>query len=73
VVCLVPCISPRTDCALGDIRSLPPVVLAQEDLDATPLALDGISVGPGVRINEVDAVVHIAMRVTLRTETVQSI
>jgi len=44
------------------------VVLPKEDLHATPRGLDGVGVGPGVRIEEVDAVVHSAVRVTLRTE-----
>jgi hypothetical protein len=46
--------------------AFPVVVLAEKKLDATPIALDGIGVGPGLRINELDAVVHSAMRVTLR-------
>jgi hypothetical protein len=37
--------------------------LSEENLDATPRALVGIGVGPGVRINEVDAMVYSAMRV----------
>jgi hypothetical protein len=42
---------------------IPAVVLPEENLDVTPHAQDG----SGVRINEVDAVVDGAMRVTLRT------
>jgi hypothetical protein len=34
------------------------VVLPEENLDSTPRALDGIGVCPGVRIDEVNAVVH---------------
>jgi len=45
------------------------VVLPEENLDSTPRALDGISVCPGVRIDEVNAVVHGVMRVTLLSET----
>jgi hypothetical protein len=36
----------------------PPVLLLDDKLNETPRALDGIDVGPGVRIHEVDAVVH---------------
>jgi hypothetical protein len=43
----------------------PPVVLSEEDLDGTPRALEVVGVGPSVRIDELDAVVHSAMRVTL--------
>ena len=43
----------------------PAFVLPQENLDVTPRALSCISVGAGVRIHELDAVVHGAMRVTL--------
>jgi len=46
----------------------PAVVLSEEDLDATPRALNGIGVGPGFGIDELDAVVDSAMRVTLSTE-----
>jgi len=45
------------------------VVLPEENLDSMPRALDGISVCPGVRIDEVNAVVHGVMRVTLLSET----
>jgi hypothetical protein len=48
----------------------PAVVLSQENLDATPRALNFISVGAGVRIHELDAVVDGAMRVTHGTEIV---
>jgi len=40
----------------------------KEDLDATPLELDGIGVRPSVKIDEVGAVVDGTVRVTLRFE-----
>ena len=46
----------------------PAVVLPEESLYMMPRALDGIGVGPGVRIYEVDTVVDGLMRVTLRPE-----
>ena len=46
----------------------PAVVLAEESLHSSPRSLDGVRVGPGVRINEVDAVVDSAMRVTLSAD-----
>jgi hypothetical protein len=46
----------------------PAVVLPEENLYMMPRALDGIGVGPGVRIYEVDTVVDGLMRVTLRPE-----
>ena len=46
-----------------------PVVMAKENLDAMPRALNGIGVSAGVRIPEVEAV-DSAMRVTLRTQVV---
>ena len=45
---------------------LPPVVLPQEDLEGTPRGLDGIRVVPSDRIDEVDAVIDNAVRVTQR-------
>jgi hypothetical protein len=36
----------------------PPGVSAEEELDVTPRALYGVGVCPGVRIDEVDAVVN---------------
>jgi len=45
---------------------IPTVVLPEENLDVTPLAHDGIGVGPSVRINKMDAVVDSVRRVTLR-------
>jgi hypothetical protein len=47
---------------------LAPVVLAQENLDAAPRGLDGVCVGPGVRIDEMDAVVDGAVRKTVGVE-----
>jgi hypothetical protein len=46
----------------------PPIVWSEEKLDVMPLALNGVGVGPGVRINKLDTVVNSAMLVTLRTE-----
>ena len=45
-----------------------PVVLPQEDLDGTPRGPNGISVVPGYRMDEVDAVIDSAVRVTQRIE-----
>jgi hypothetical protein len=47
-----------------------PVVLPEENLDMMPRALYRVGVGPGVGIDEADAVVNSAMRVTLRTKIV---
>jgi len=49
---------------------IPAVVLAKENLDSMPRALDSVGVCAGVGINEVDTVIGGAMRVTLRTEIV---
>ena len=59
MVHLLPCTLPRTCSVPGGIRSLSPLPVLQpeEDLDATPCGLSGIAVGPGVRIDKVDAVV----------------
>jgi len=46
----------------------PAVVHSQEYLDATPRTIDGVGMCPCFRIDELDAVVDSAMRVTLRTE-----
>jgi hypothetical protein len=43
---------------------VPPVVLPQEDLEGKPRGLGGVCVVPGERINEVDAVIDGAVRVT---------
>ena len=48
--------------------SLPTVVLAEEDLDATPRDFGLICVVPGVGIAKLDAVVHSSMCGTLRVE-----
>jgi hypothetical protein len=53
----VPCTSPQTCSVRGGSDSLPPVILPEEDLDATPRGLDRICVVPCVGIDEVDAVV----------------
>jgi hypothetical protein len=44
---------------------IPPVVLAKENLDSTPRALDGVCVCAGVGIYEADTVIDGAMRVTV--------
>jgi hypothetical protein len=44
------------------------VVWSKESLHVTPRTLDGISVIPGVRINERDGVIHGAVRVTVRPD-----
>ena len=59
------CVAPRRKRAPDGSGSLPPVVLAEEDLDATPRGLDGVGMRPGVKIDELDAVVNGAVRVTL--------
>jgi hypothetical protein len=41
-----------------------PFILAREHLDTTPRGLDGIGVVPGVRMDEVVAVVYGAVRIT---------
>jgi len=68
VVRLVPYTSPQTCSVPGGICRLPLVVLPEENLDTTPRALDGIGVGPVVRIHELDSVVDGSVRVTLKTE-----
>jgi len=64
------CLAPRRKQVVCKMQFIviPAVVLPEEDLDVMPCAQDGIGVGPGLRINEVDAAVDGAMRVTLRTE-----
>jgi len=44
------------------------IVLPEEYFYGTPRALDGVSMGPSVRIDEVDAVIDSLMGVTLRAE-----
>jgi len=46
-------------------RSLPPVVLAEEDLDGAPRGLYGDRVGTGVGVDEVDGLVDGVVRDTL--------
>jgi hypothetical protein len=50
------CLAPRHEHVVCEVVFVvfPLVVLAEEKLYATPHALDGIGVGPGVRMNEVD-------------------
>ena len=69
---LASCLVPRRKHVVCHVVFIvfPPVVLALEKLDAMLRALDGIGVGPIVRIHELDAVVDGAVRVTLRTEIV---
>jgi hypothetical protein len=43
---------------------IPPVVLAKENLDSTPRALDCVCVYAGIGIYEVDTVIDGAIRVT---------
>ena len=43
----------------------PPVVLPEEDLDSAQRGLDCVSMGPGVRIDEVVGAVDGAVRETL--------
>jgi hypothetical protein len=64
------CLAPRRKqvvCQM-ELTVIPAVVLPEENFDLTPRALDSIRVCPGVRIDEVHAVVNGMMRVTLRTE-----
>jgi len=65
VVSVWPCTSPRTCSALDGIRSLPCGCIGREKPSKSPRSLDGVRVGTGVNINELDAVVYSAMRVTL--------
>jgi hypothetical protein len=46
----------------------PTVVLPDVNFDLTPRALDGVGVCPGVRINEVNAVINCLMLILLSTE-----
>ena len=64
------CLAPRREHVVRKVEFVvfPPVVLPEEDLHARPRGLDGVGVGPGVRIEEVDALVHSAIHATLRTE-----
>ena len=66
------CPAPRREHVMGEVEFviLPAVVLPEENLDFVPRALDGICVCPGVRIDEVNAVVDGSMRVTLITDIV---
>ena len=62
---VTPCTSLRTCTVPGGTRSLPPVLLPEEDLDSTPRGLDGVSVGPGVGSYKVNGGVDGVMRETL--------
>jgi len=64
------CLAPRRKQVVCKMQFIviPAVVMPEENLDLMPRAKDGIGVGPGLRINEVDAAVDGAMRVSLRTE-----
>ena len=61
---LPPCTSPRTCKKRGGNDSRHPVVLPQECLDGRPRGLDSIREVPSDRIDEVDAVIDSAVRVT---------
>jgi hypothetical protein len=50
------------------IGSLPPIVLAQENLHGTPRGFDGVCVIPRVGIDEVYALIDGAVRVIQRVE-----
>jgi hypothetical protein len=62
--------APRSEHVVCEVEFIvfPAVVLPEENLDMLPRALDGICVCPGVRIDEVDAVVNGLMHITLSTE-----
>ena len=62
------CNSPQTYNEQDGIRSPPAVVKFQEGFDVTPGTLDGISVIPGVRIDEAYRVIYGAVRVTVRPD-----
>jgi hypothetical protein len=47
---------------------IPAIVRPEKSLDVTPRGLYGVGVCPGCRINELDAVVYGAMRVTQRSD-----
>jgi hypothetical protein len=61
----VPCTSPQTCSAQDGSGSPPRGCTARENLDMMPRGLDGVSVCPGNRIDEVDAVVDGSMLVTV--------
>jgi hypothetical protein len=44
------------------------VIRPEKSLDVLPRGLNGVRMGPGFRIDEVDAVVNGAMRVTPRSD-----
>jgi len=59
-------LAPRREHVVRKVEFIvfPAVVLAEESLNRAPRSLDGVRVGPGVRIDELDAVIDGAMRVT---------
>jgi hypothetical protein len=59
-------LAPRREHVVGKVEFIvfPAVVLAEESLNRAPRSLDGVRVGPVVRIDELGAVVGGAMRVT---------
>jgi len=63
-----PCTSPRTCNELGDVCGPLPVVRAQKSLHMTPHALYSVCVGACTLVNEANAVVNGAVRVTFRVE-----
>ena len=64
------CLAPRREQVMGQMIFvvLPAVVLAKENLDAMPRALDCVGVITGNRIAEFDAVIDGVVLVTLRAE-----
>ena len=64
------CLAPRREQVMGQMIFvvLPAVVLAKENLDAMPRALDCVSVITGNRIAELDAVIDSMVLVTQRPE-----
>ena len=64
------CLAPRCKHVVCEMVVIvfPPVVLPEEDLDASPRGLDRICVVAGVWIDKVDAVVDSAVQVTLTVE-----
>jgi hypothetical protein len=62
-------LAPRRENIMSEMVMIvvPPVGLPKEDLDGTPRRPDGMSV-PGDRMDEMDAVIGSAVRVTQRIE-----
>ena len=59
------CTSPRTCNVPGGIRSLPPIVLSEEDLDGAPRGFNFVRVFPRDGMGECDGVVDGSVRVTV--------